>query len=148
MSEVARIRGLYKSICVGPAWHGPSLAENLKDVTAEQAARHPIAGSHSIWEIVRHVIAWEREVTEAIGGKRLVTLAGENDWPPVADDSEAAWRSDLAALASGHKELAAALKAFPEEKLNETVADRDFTWHVLLHGIIHHSLYHSGQSHC
>ena len=36
----------------GEAWHGPSLRELLQDVTAEQAEARPVAGAHSIRELV------------------------------------------------------------------------------------------------
>ena len=36
----------------GESWHGPSVLEVLAGVSAEDAAAHPIAGAHSIWEIV------------------------------------------------------------------------------------------------
>ena len=44
----------------GESWHGPSVLEVLAGVSAEDAAAHPIAGAHSIWEIVLHIRAWER----------------------------------------------------------------------------------------
>ncbi|MBZ5605665.1 MAG: DinB family protein, partial [Acidobacteriia bacterium] len=131
MNEITRIRGLYKSVCVGPAWHGPSLAENLKGVTAQQAAAHPIAGSHSIWEIVNHISAWEYHVVAALAGAGCPTLQGDDDWPPVTDPSEAAWAAAVAKLDAGNKALGAAMRSFPEEKLGETVPGRDFRWYVL-----------------
>ena len=146
MKIVNGIRGLYKSVCVGPAWHGPSLDENLKDVTAEQAASHPIAGAHSIWELVRHISAWEQKVARVLTtGEECNTMLGDDDWPPVTDTSAEAWQAALIELAEGRKALAAAMKAFPEEKLSEMVPTREFSWFVLLEGMTHHSLYHSGQ---
>ena len=41
----------------GKSWHGPSVLEALADVSAEDAAAYPIAGAHSIWEIVLHLIS-------------------------------------------------------------------------------------------
>jgi uncharacterized damage-inducible protein DinB len=145
MGEKQRIRGLLKVVYKGPAWHGPSLLENLQDVTAEMAAKHPIPGSHSIWEIVAHVSAWEAEAARVLGGKPYVTLEGEDDWPPVKDTSNEAWTAALAVLEAGHQALRTAMKEFPDEDLDQLVPGRDFPWYVLLHGMVHHSLYHSGQ---
>ena len=39
----------------GESWHGPSVREVLASVSAEDAAAHPIADAHSIWEIVLHL---------------------------------------------------------------------------------------------
>src|SRR5262249_44325871 len=52
MSEVQRIEEQLKRAFEGEAWHGPSVRECLADVTAAQAAEHPIPAAHSIWEIV------------------------------------------------------------------------------------------------
>ena len=145
MSETARIRLLLRAVHKGPAWHGPSLLENLKGVTPEMAARHPIPGSHSIWEIVKHVSAWEHEVVRVLGGKEHVTMQGEDDWPPVKDTSEEAWKADLADAESAHLALRGVIKSFPEDDLEKTVPGRDFSYYVLLHGLVHHTLYHSGQ---
>lgn len=145
MSEIQNIRGFFKSVSVGPAWHGPSLAENLKDITAAMAAKHPIEGGHSIWEIVNHIATWEHAVAKYLAGTPYVTMTGEDDWPPVRDASEQAWKNTLADLETGHKTLNAAMKAFPESRLHETIPGRDFSWYGLMHGMAHHSLYHSGQ---
>ena len=40
-----------RSALTGPAWHGPSLEENLAGLTPEQAAARPVRGAHSIWQI-------------------------------------------------------------------------------------------------
>ena len=145
MSETRRIRGLLHSVYRGPAWHGPSISENLEGITAAQAASHPIPGAHSIWEIVHHVTAWEREVVQFLAGKAHVTMQGEDDWPPVKAASEEAWDKTVADLRAAHTALADAIKRFGDDDLEKIVPGRDFPWFVVFHGIIHHSLYHSGQ---
>jgi uncharacterized damage-inducible protein DinB len=145
MSETRRVRGIMKSVNRGPGWHGPSLAENLEGITAEMAAKHPIPGAHSIWEIVAHISAWEFQVAQNLAGKPYVTMQGEDDWPPVTDTSEAAWQQMLDKLRRGHLALNDALKLFDETKLEEIVPGKDFPWWILLHGMAHHSVYHSGQ---
>jgi hypothetical protein len=52
----------------GQPWHGPSLAMLLEGVTARDAAAHPIAGAHSIWELALHLTAWTDEVARRLGG--------------------------------------------------------------------------------
>ena len=145
MNQIARIRGQFKSVCVGPAWHGASLDENLEGITAAQAGQHPIAGAHSIWEIVNHISAWEHKIARVLAGEEFVTMTGDDDWPPVTDSSEQAWQATLASVDAGRKALAAAMKAFPEENLEKIVPGRDFAWYVVLDGMTHHSVYHSAQ---
>lgn len=129
----------------GPAWHGPSISENLAGITAAQAESHPIPGAHSIWEIVHHITAWEREVVQFLAGKPHATMEGEDDWPAVKDTSETAWEQAAADLRAAHTALADAIRRFSEDDLEKTVPGREFPWAVVLHGIIHHGVYHSGQ---
>lgn len=145
MSETRHIRGLLRSVYRGPAWHGPSMSENLEGIAAAQAASHPIPGTHSIWEIVHHVTAWEREVVRCLGGKPHVIMQGEEDWPPVEDTSEEAWEKTVTDLRAAHMALADAIRQFNEDDLEKTVPGREFPWFIVLNGIIHHGLYHSGQ---
>ena len=145
MSETRRIRGMLRSVSRGPAWHGPSISDNLEGITAAQAASHPIPGVHSIWEIVQHVSAWEREVAQVLGGKPHVNMHGEDDWPSVNDTSEEAWEKAVGDLRAGHMTLAEAIGQFNEDDLGNIVPGRDFPWSAVLHGVIHHSVYHSGQ---
>ena len=57
-STAAQLSNHIKRTVAGPMWHGPSLDELLASVSSDQAAARPIAGAHSIWEIVLHVTAW------------------------------------------------------------------------------------------
>ena len=145
MSEIARIRWQLKAAYRGPAWHGPSLLENLTGVTAEIAAAHPIANAHSIWEIVLHVAAWETAAAQSIERGEGVFLEGTADWPPVTDTSEAEWKSALEQLDRAQTALIGAIEKLPDEKLDEKIPPRDFTFYVLLHGVVQHNLYHAGQ---
>ncbi len=54
-TERDRIVDQLKRAFEGNAWHGPSVEEVLEGVTAARAAAKPIAGVHTIWEIILHV---------------------------------------------------------------------------------------------
>jgi len=54
-TELQRLEEQLERALEGEAWHGPSLLEVLEGVSAHQAAAHPIAGAHSIWELVLHL---------------------------------------------------------------------------------------------
>src|SRR3954470_6996644 len=56
----------------GDAWHGPPLCKVLDGVTAELASARPIPGSHSIWEIVAHLTAWDKVVGKRISERRPI----------------------------------------------------------------------------
>jgi uncharacterized damage-inducible protein DinB len=144
MRDLKMIRDQLKRAYEGGAWHGPALKEILRDVTAEQAARQPIAGAHSIWEIVLHIAAWEAAVRSRLEGDYVLEPA-EGDWPAVIDKSEAAWGETLAKLESNHMRLRDAVSAFAGERLFEPLAEGKPSAYFTLHGVIQHSLYHAGQ---
>ena len=60
----------------GESWHGPSVREVLAGVSAEDAAAHPIAGAHSIWEIVLHLTGWIHSGSSAGSWRACAALAG------------------------------------------------------------------------
>ncbi len=143
--ETTRLAEQLRRSYAGGAWHGPSIAELLEGVTAEQAARKPLKGFHSIWELVNHLDAWAREVRATLEGKRYETLSGEMDWPPAAVIAPGTWNDAQERLRSATLALAAAIPGIDDKKLAEVVAGRDFSYYVMLHGQVQHNLYHAGQ---
>ncbi len=144
MSEVKRIHDQLRRSFEGPAWHGPSIKELVAGVTAEQATAKPLADAHSIWEIVLHIVAWEEAARRRLAGERA-ELSTEEDWPPVPDTSEAAWRETLEVMEQNHLRLRGALAGLDDSRLPEPVVDGMSSVYGTLHGVIQHNLYHAGQ---
>ena len=128
----------------GDAWQGPSIREILDGVTAAQAAAHPVAGAHSIWELVHHATAWVRAVHARVLGN-VTELDGEADWPPVRDASERAWSGALEDLRRSQSELLATLGTLTDADLDGPVPNRDYDRAHLLSGLTQHHAYHAGQ---
>jgi uncharacterized damage-inducible protein DinB len=139
--ETKRLASQLRRSYEGTAWHGPSLRELLAGVTSEQATAKHVSGAHSIWELVFHVTAWERQALAAVEGRKYETLAGDQDWPPV----QGTWQAALDNLESASRSLGTAIRAMPEEKLNESVEGTEYNFYFLLHGVVQHNLYHAGQ---
>ncbi|MBA3766054.1 MAG: DinB family protein [Acidobacteria bacterium] len=144
MSEVKRIQDQLRRSFEGPAWHGPSIKELVAGVTAEQATAKPLAEAHSIWEIVLHIAAWEEAALRRLAGDRA-ELSTEEDWPPVPDTSEAAWREALELIERNHLRLRGAIAGLDDSRLPEPVVDGMSSVYGTLHGVIQHNLYHAGQ---
>lgn len=143
-NEVNRIEDQLKRAFEGEAWHGPSVMEVLQGVTAGHAAAKPVAGAHSIWEIVLHVTVWEEAVRRRLGGEP-VQPTPEEDWPPVRETGDAAWNATLDRLRHGHQGLRRAVSKLSDARLKEDVPGSDLTIYHLVHGVIQHDLYHAGQ---
>jgi uncharacterized damage-inducible protein DinB len=134
-----------KRTVTGPMWHGPSLNDVLDSVTSEQASAHPIAGRHSIWELVLHVTVWSDIARARLRGERIADPTPVEDWPPVVDVSAAAWASAIDRLRESYRSLAEDVKQLDDTRLADKVAGLDYTVSVLLHGVIEHGTYHGGQ---
>lgn len=144
MSELNRIVDQLKRAFEGDAWHGPAVMEILSGITAQQAAARPSHAVHSIWEIVRHIAAWDRAVVRRLQGDRA-QLPAEEDWPLVTDTSDEAWERTTKALTQGNKVLQSAISHLDESRLDQPILESMPSVYVTLHGIVQHDLYHVGQ---
>jgi uncharacterized damage-inducible protein DinB len=145
MREVERIADQLKRAHEGGAWHGPAVEELLKDLSAEQAAARPVAGAHSIWELVAHVEAWERAVLRRLGGDPAHIYNTEEDWPSVAAATEEAWAAARQKLSETYVALREATLKLDDAQLDEPILPGMSTRYVSLHGAVQHTLYHAGQ---
>ena len=145
MSELKRINDQLKRAFRGEAWHGPSVMELLENVSAEQAAAHPVAGAHSIWEIALHIRTWERVALRRIEEWVPTEVTPEEDWPPIKESTEHAWKNALNSLTLNHDALRESIKRLDESRLSEIVPGTQYSVYFLLHGVIQHDLYHAGQ---
>jgi len=147
MSETARLADQVRRAFDGDAWHGDSVVELLQGVNAKMAAAHPIKNAHSIWELVLHIAAWDDAVLRRAGGA-AVELEDEQNFPPVRDTSEAAWRKAVEHAKHTHDKLVKAVAAFPDSRLQEQVPGKTESYHdcfYMFSGIVQHELYHAGQ---
>jgi uncharacterized damage-inducible protein DinB len=145
MTEIERIVDQLKRAYEGKAWHGPAVCEVLAGITAEQAARRPLASAHNIWELVVHIGVWEAFVRRRLEGELITDVPPEQDWPPVTATDEAAWQRALVQLEEGHMRLRNAIAALPDSRLSEIVPGMDYSIYFMLHGVVQHDLYHAGQ---
>lgn len=147
MSEATRIADQLRRAFHGEAWHGDSLFEILADVTAERAAVRPLAHTHTIWELVLHIAAWDGAVLRRLGGD-AVELSDAENFPPVTDANELAWRQALAEVRRVHEQLITTVAALPDSRLEDMVPGKSgahYTFYYMLHGVVQHELYHAGQ---
>ena len=143
-SEAAGIADQLRRAFYGNAWHGPAVLELLKDVDAETAAAHPIADVHSIWELVLHIQAWDGAGLKRLAGK-TARLKGKQNFPPVPQPTEVAWREAVVSANRTHDKLVETVAGLPEKRLRDQVPGKRYDFHHMLHGIAQHELYHAGQ---
>jgi uncharacterized damage-inducible protein DinB len=149
--ETKEIAELIERVMTGDPWHAASVQRALDGLSAEQAASKPVAGAHSIWELVLHMTGWAREVTARLAG-RAAQEPPAGDWPVTGEPTPARWHAAHSDLFSAHDDLVAAVRRLDADMLMRPVIDfRDnalgtgLSHYVTLHGLIHHTVYHAGQ---
>jgi uncharacterized damage-inducible protein DinB len=144
MTEIYRILDQMDRAYSGEAWHGPSMRELLDGLLAEDASKHVVKGTHSIWELVNHVAAWKSIVARRLAGEKP-QVTPEMDWPPVWEASEFEWKRSLESLAESQKRVRSVVEKLRDDELDEKMWNKFGTRYVMLHGLIQHDLYHAGQ---
>ena len=144
MREIEQIVDQLNRAFIGEAWHGPAVIEILEGITAPQAATHPLAGGHSIWELALHITAWTRAASRRLQGDRAQLSEVEN-FPPVTDVGERAWEEARESIKAAYEELRGAIVLLDDSRLDQPIMEGMSSVYVTLHGVIQHSLYHAGQ---
>jgi uncharacterized damage-inducible protein DinB/heme-degrading monooxygenase HmoA len=143
-SEAMGLLNEMKRAWLGDAWYGPALHEALAGVTAEKAAIRIDDATHTIWEIVEHIAAWENTCLRRLGGESLDSPE-EGDFPSTTDISEKAWAQTLARAEEIHQRF---LNAYAEQTpttLEQTMAGKQYSVRYMLYGALNHLVYHTGQ---
>jgi uncharacterized damage-inducible protein DinB len=143
-TELERIEEQLRRSFEGEAWHGPSVRDALDGVTAEEALQHPIAGAHSIWELVLHLAGTYSLVLRRLNGD-ATDLAPDEDWPSVDSASPAKWAAALDVLRSLNQQLRAAVRSFNRDALDQLMGNRKYSAYTQFIGVTQHDLYHAGQ---
>jgi len=141
-TEVKNILSLLVDTFEGKPWHGgPSAREVLKNVQPKQITKK-LNGTHSIIELVGHMTAWRNFVSHQLQGNLNYTVTDEHNFPSDKD-----WPSTLNDFFETQNKLVSLLKHLPANRLMDVVPGdhRSYTLFELLHGIIHHDVYHIGQ---
>jgi uncharacterized damage-inducible protein DinB len=151
MTESERLSDELHRAVDGDPWHGDSASAILRGVSARTAATRPPGGTHSIWEIVRHMTAWTNEVARRLDG-HPPGEPQDGDWPAPTGSSEDDWRRDVATLIDANRRLIVRLRTIDEQELHAPPAERrdresgaGMTHYMTLHGLSQHHAYHAGQ---
>ncbi len=145
--HIQHIIQLLKETYEGDPWHGRSIKDLLSEVSPEAGLQKPDSNSHSIAELIYHLVTW-REFTIS----RLQPEEGKNteyfekiDWRPLDLNRKQTWEEGLRLLEESEQRLLKVLEGFTDSILTETVTERKCNFKVLLYGLVQHEAYHGGQ---
>ena len=119
-----------------------NFTELLEDVDEAGARARPIAGRHTIWEIVNHCTFWLEAAAGATDGLEMPARVG--DWPPTR---EGEWRADLVAFRRAVDGMIRAVKGFDMGRLHEGVPGEHYPYSFfeMFFRVAHHNIHHGGQ---
>ncbi len=139
MKETERIADQVRRAFEGDCWFGPGVRPIVEAVTEEQALARPLAGSHTICEIVQHMTAWKAAVVDWLAGSRREVSDAEN-FPAGTD-----WGAALEEMKEAQARLLAAIEGLEEARLEEPLSRHEYSVYFALHGVVQHDVYHAGQ---
>ena len=144
MSEVKFLRDQIETTFKGDSWHGPNLVNTLKDIDYKQALKRPMKQRHTIWELTDHTSFWMEEVRKSVQDHKGLEPDMDENWPEMGATEEE-WKQSVARLEAAVNTVLDALAEWRDEELYEVVPGEKYTFKQMLHGMVHHNLYHAGQ---
>ena len=146
MTEAQRIADLLKKSIDGEAWHGPSVFDALEDITAEQAASHPIESAHSIWEIAGHIAVWMEFPLARVRGTAADELSPSENFPTAPSrPNENAWEALKARIHRAAEAWYTELEKYNDDALNAPREGKYPSVAEVMYGVVQHNAYHGGQ---
>jgi uncharacterized damage-inducible protein DinB len=143
MDPLGHILQQYDNIMSGDAWYGDPVWNILEDIDAQCATAHPVAGAHSIWQLVMHMKFWEEVAVHRASAP--VTPNPELNFPKTPELDGELWRKTLAEFRNSNREFREALMRVDPTKLDEKTPGGQRSFRCELTGVIQHHIYHAGQ---
>lgn len=144
LNEVKFLMDQIRTTFSGDSWHGPSVMKTLEGIDAGQAAARPLGERHTVWELVDHMTYWLEEVLKSLRDRRVPKPDKVVDWPGMGS-GEKQWRESVRRLEAAVNTLVDELASWSNRELDKTVAGANYSYRQMLHGAVHHNLYHAGQ---
>jgi len=144
MNETQRILAEYDRVMRGNAWHGDPIWQILGTISAESAAKRPLAAAHSIWEIVMHMTFWEGVAAQRLSGQRAGLVEALN-FPAPPEATGENWQRTLDEFRQSNARFREALSKMDAASLDDFSAAGKRSFYEEAHGLIEHNVYHAGQ---
>jgi len=139
-----------REIQEGKNWVGTNFEKRLDVIHEHEAFIRPLPDLHSVAEIISHLTVWRKETILKIKtGKGSITEDSEQNWLPNDKLREIGWRKIRTEYGKSLSEVIELLKLKQDSFLEEKYYDTDFKdyyeYRFVIHGMLHHDIYHLGQ---
>ncbi len=144
--EIQSIIRNLENILDGDPWYGRPVYAILREVDSSIAYKKPTPGSHSLIELLYHLLTWAEFTLKRIEKDNINDLDAfeKLDWREI-DPKLHDWDEGLGAFIAAHQQIIALLHTKKDTFLNEIVDYRQYDFRYLLNGLIQHNIYHLGQ---
>lgn len=132
----------------GEPWYGESVMRKLENVPYIIGYKTCIPESHSVAQIVGHLIAWKTFAFEKLKSNENynIVIDSKDDWPIIEVHSPQEWEDLKRKLVAAQSRIYEILHEKPDDSfLDEKVGGKDYNFGYLLEGVIQHDIYHLGQ---
>ncbi len=126
----------------GDSWVTDNFEKKVFSLSPAVALKKVHGHSHSVAELVSHIIAWRNFAVQKLSGNNNFDIRDNStaDWPVAVD-----WIDTCKEFEACHNNLLAAIKNFPVEQWLTKVPGRNYSFVYLINGIVEHDYYHYGQ---
>ena len=130
----------------GEPWYGRAVLNILKDTDEQIVYNKPNDQSHSIIELLFHMITWAEFTVKRLEGDQKMDLQAfeKLDWRTI-DPKVHTWKAGLNQLKTAHEKIVEILNSKQDDFLKEIVDYRQYNFRFLLNGLMQHNIYHLGQ---
>ncbi len=122
-----------EEIYSGKPWCSDSMTDIFNKISPEDAVKKSSQGTHSIVELVFHMITWRYFVVKLLQGDKEydVKQNDKNDWCEINFSDENLWKYALSEFDKMQKMLISELNNFNEDLINKTIPLRNYNYEFL-----------------
>lgn len=144
--EIQSLISRLENVHNGEPWFGRSVFEILAETDPEKSLIKPSNSSHSLVELLYHMITWMEFTLNRIERNTDYDLAHSEaqDWRTINPEIHT-WKKGLAEFKALYQKIIAQLIEKDDTFLNEKVDYRKYDFRFLINGLIEHNIYHLGQ---
>ncbi len=151
MTRTENLAEEFYSSIFGNPWHGSAVKIILESVNQDKINIKVSPSTHSIAEIILHMLAWTKEVNSRLLGESPEEPE-MGDWPPESSYKHLSWKELVDSFLNQSLSTYNTIKGFPENRLDELIGTErnaplgtGISYQTMITGIIHHNIYHSAQ---
>ncbi len=134
----------FREIFDGQPWYGESLILKLNKIRDEANQPEDLSKTASF---IQHLINWRQFAIQKLQGNAEfdIVLNTDADWTDITIAQFEDWELLLLKLDNTQNQLLELLGGKTDESLKETVPGKAYSFIQMLHGLLQHDVYHTGQ---